>query len=66
LAPLPDGSRWTALFGSGYESYDVTDGGAFWSKALPGGAIRVVEDGVHFLYLTHTDEVVAALKRAIA
>lgn len=66
LVPLPDGSRWTALFGSGYESYDVTDGVAFWSKALPGGAIRVVEDGVHFLYLTHTDEVVAALKRAIA
>ncbi|MBK8630073.1 MAG: alpha/beta fold hydrolase [Sphingomonadales bacterium] len=65
LDPVPDATRWTALFGSGYESYDVTDGVTFWSSALPGGAIRVVDDGVHFLHLTHTDEVVAALKRAI-
>ncbi len=35
----PDGARWTALFGSGYESYDVADGLAFWGRTLPGAQL---------------------------
>lgn len=63
LAPLPDGTRWTALFGSGYESYDVADGLAFWGRTLPGAQLDVIDDGVHFLHLTHTDAVLAGLAR---
>ncbi len=59
-----DSSKWTAIFGSGYESYDVTDALAHWGKVLPEGEMIVVEDGVHFLHLTHTDKVIEALGRA--
>ena len=58
--------RWTILLGSGYERYDVSDAARFWSAALPGATIDIVEDGVHFLHATHTDHVIAALIRAAA
>jgi DNA-binding CsgD family transcriptional regulator/pimeloyl-ACP methyl ester carboxylesterase len=64
LDEVQNSHRWTALFGSGFESYDVSDAVAFWGKAMPQGTIRVVEDGVHFLHVTHVDEVIAALRRA--
>ncbi len=63
--PSPrDSSTWTALFGSGYESYDVSDAVDHWGKVLPEGHIKVVDDGVHFLHITHIDEVIAALRLA--
>jgi DNA-binding CsgD family transcriptional regulator/pimeloyl-ACP methyl ester carboxylesterase len=66
LEPLANGERWTGLFGTGYESYDVKDAVAFWGNILPDGVIRIVEDGVHFLHVTHSEEVITGLNRAFA
>jgi pimeloyl-ACP methyl ester carboxylesterase len=66
LEPLANGERWTGLFGTGYESYDVKDAVAFWGNILPDGVIRIVEDGVHFLHVTHPEEVITGLNRAFA
>jgi pimeloyl-ACP methyl ester carboxylesterase/DNA-binding CsgD family transcriptional regulator len=61
---LDDASRWTLLFGSGYEKYDTSDAAAFWSAAMPGAKVVTVPDGVHFLHVTHKELVVKALERA--
>ncbi|TRW15214.1 alpha/beta fold hydrolase [Glacieibacterium frigidum] len=61
---VPASRRWTLLFGTGYERHDVADAVAFWSAALPQATVRIVDDGVHFLHVTHGAEVVAALGRA--
>jgi pimeloyl-ACP methyl ester carboxylesterase/DNA-binding CsgD family transcriptional regulator len=61
---LDDASRWTLLFGSGYEKYDTSDAAAFWSAAMPGAAVVTVPEGVHFLHVTHSDKVIDALMRA--
>ena len=53
-ARLADATNWTAMFGSGYESYDTFDAASFWGEAMPGAWIEIVEDGVHFLHVTHT------------
>ena len=63
---VADARRWTLLYGTGYEAADVADASAFWQAALPGATLRIVDDGVHFLHVTHTVEVVAALRRAFA
>lgn len=60
---VPDPERWTILLGTGYERYDVSDASKFWSDALPGARIDIVEDGVHFLHATHVDRVIAGLDR---
>jgi pimeloyl-ACP methyl ester carboxylesterase len=64
LTPLANARRWTSLFGTGFETYDVSDAISFWGHALPGGTIKVVEDGVHFLHVTHVSEVIAGLNRS--
>jgi DNA-binding CsgD family transcriptional regulator/pimeloyl-ACP methyl ester carboxylesterase len=64
VTPPQESEKWTAIFGSGYESYDVSDGLDYWRKLLPNGTMRVVDDGVHFLHVTHIHEVIDALKRA--
>jgi pimeloyl-ACP methyl ester carboxylesterase len=61
---MKDGSRWSAIFGSGYEKFDVADAARFWGAAMPGGTVDIVREGVHFLHVTHTDAVIAALRRA--
>ena len=60
---VPDPDRWTILLGTGFERYDVGDAQAFWGDALPGAAIRIVEDGVHFLHATHVRDLIAGLDR---
>ncbi len=60
---VPDPGNWTILLGTGFERYDVTDARAFWCAALPGATVDIVDDGVHFLHLTHIDHVIAALDR---
>ena len=64
--PVAEPERWTILLGSGFERYDVGDAARFWGDALPGATIDIVDDGVHFLHVTHVDRVIAALDRLSA
>jgi len=64
-ARIDNAARWTAMFGEGYERFDVPDAMAFWGQALPGGTITCVERGVHFLHMTNQAEVRDALRRAV-
>jgi pimeloyl-ACP methyl ester carboxylesterase len=61
---VEDATRWTAMFGEGYERFDVPDAMAFWGDVIPGGTVQCVERGVHFLHMTNTAEVREALRRA--
>ena len=61
---IADASRWTAMYGSGYEKTDVSEASAYWQTKLPGGTIAHVHHGAHFMHATHTSAVIEALDRA--
>jgi DNA-binding CsgD family transcriptional regulator len=65
-ANVVNAARFTLLWGTGHARYDIEDAIAFWSGAMPAAHIDVVDDGVHFLHVTHVDHVIAALDRAYA
>jgi DNA-binding CsgD family transcriptional regulator len=64
--PIADARAWTVMFGRGFDRYDISDATAWWARHLTGATIEAVEGGVHFLHSTHTDAVIAALKRSLA
>jgi pimeloyl-ACP methyl ester carboxylesterase/DNA-binding CsgD family transcriptional regulator len=56
------GQRWRVLFGAHDPLHRLEYAEAHWRRMLPDAAFARIEDGGRFLYLTHPQAVIAALR----
>ena len=61
---LSDASNWTILLGGSDPIHDVNEIRSFWTGKLPGAHWRRFDDAGRFISLSHTQEIVSALKAA--
>ncbi len=64
-AKIADAQSWTLIYSPGNEAEDLDNAVAQWGAKLTGATIAHCADGGHFMHVTHSAVVIAALERAV-
>ena len=59
---LSNGENWTLFIGESDPTHNIRDITAYWKSAVPNAKIKRPANAGRFIDLTHTDEIVAALR----